>query len=256
MEHIGRMQAAVDFIEHSLKEDLTLEDIARKADMSPYHFHRMFHALVGEPVGTYVRRRRLTLASRELIETDRRIIDIAFDYLFESQESFSRSFKKMFGTSPGKFRLSRKRLTLIERRKLTAAIIVHRKGGMSMKPRFVHNAAFTVAGLRCTTTINTNQIPELWGQFMPRAGEIKNALPGASYGICENNGVWNIADFNRDTEFHEVVGLAVSSADNLPSGMVSRVVKESDYAVFTHRGKLNTLRDTYDYIYGVWFPQS
>jgi AraC family transcriptional regulator len=260
MDYIGRMNRAIEFIERNIKEDISLDMIANEVSLSPYHFHRVFSALAGEPIGAYVRRRRLTLASRDLIETDIRIIDIAVDYLFESQESFSRSFKKMFGVTPGKFRQSRTGLTYIERQKLTPTTLQHRNGGITMQPEMKHNKSFTVVGMRCATTLNDNKIPELWSSFTARIGEVRHVKGSTAYGICENTGIDQpLATFTRDTIFHETVGLEVTSAaptDDIPEGMVSHTVKEGDYAVFTHKGKLDRLRDTYDYIYGVWFPQS
>ncbi|UYO99245.1 helix-turn-helix transcriptional regulator [Oceanotoga sp. DSM 15011] len=69
-----------------------------------YHFHRIFNELTGETLKSYIRKRRLTEASKDLLNCNNSIIDIAFDYGFESQESFTRAFKKVFKVTPGKYR--------------------------------------------------------------------------------------------------------------------------------------------------------
>src|SRR6185295_944365 len=104
MEHVERVQRAVDFIEAHLKEELQTEAIAKAAAFSMWHFQRIFSASVGDSLKVYVRKRRLTQALLELQSTDRRILDVALDYQFESQEAFTRAFKGAFGVNPGELR--------------------------------------------------------------------------------------------------------------------------------------------------------
>ena len=66
--YLNAVQKSLDYIENHLREPLSLEKIARHAGFSLWHFQRIFTALVGEPVGSYLRRRRLTAAAGELRE--------------------------------------------------------------------------------------------------------------------------------------------------------------------------------------------
>lgn len=104
MEYSERIQTSIEYIEKNLNEKILLEDLAKLTFLSKYHFHRVFHSLVGETVMDYVRKRRLTEAAKELIESNEKIVDIALKYQFSSQESFTRAFKRMFDISPGEFR--------------------------------------------------------------------------------------------------------------------------------------------------------
>lgn len=104
MEYNKTIQQSIDYIENNLKEKISLEDLAKITYLSKYHYHRVFHGLVGETVMEYVRKRRLTEAAKELTETNVKIVDVALKYQFSSQEAFSRAFKKMFKVSPGEFR--------------------------------------------------------------------------------------------------------------------------------------------------------
>lgn len=63
----------------------------------------------------YIRKRRLSCAAHDLLITSKRIIDIAVEYQFQSQESFTRAFKKMFGITPGKYRKSRNCVKLFQK---------------------------------------------------------------------------------------------------------------------------------------------
>ena len=75
--YAAQMQRGIDFIEEHLDEDIELAEVARRAGISRWHFHRIFKALTHETLKTYIRGRRLAHALRKLLETDERIIEIA-----------------------------------------------------------------------------------------------------------------------------------------------------------------------------------
>lgn len=92
------------YVEENLHEPLTLENIASQSYFSKYHFHRIFQSSIGMTVTEYIRLRRLANASSDLLYTNERILDIAFYYRFESQESFTRVFKEIYKLPPEKYR--------------------------------------------------------------------------------------------------------------------------------------------------------
>lgn len=100
-EAIGR---ALRYVEANLQEDLRLDELASRSAFSPYHFHRLFQQHVGMTPAEYVRKRRLASAAGELLTTGRRILEIALDYRFDSQETFTRAFKKQYRMTPGRYR--------------------------------------------------------------------------------------------------------------------------------------------------------
>lgn len=104
MDYKEIIQESIDYIENNIKEKILLEDLAKMAFLSKFHYHRIFSTIVGETVMDYVRKRRLSEAAKELVESNEKIINIALKYQFSSQESFTRAFKKMFDISPGEFR--------------------------------------------------------------------------------------------------------------------------------------------------------
>ena len=106
----NRVQRAVDLLEDHLRTPLDLEDAFRAAGMSRPSFYRLFFHLVGESVQAYLRRRRLDEAARELRESDRRILEIALDYQYESHEAFGRAFKRQYRITPSEARGSQARL--------------------------------------------------------------------------------------------------------------------------------------------------
>lgn len=104
MDYIDSINQAIDYIENNLTQTIAMEQVAAVAGYSRFYFDRLFLARLGETPASYIRKRRLSEAARELIASERPILDIALDYQFQSQEAFARPFKKMFGLSPGAYR--------------------------------------------------------------------------------------------------------------------------------------------------------
>ncbi|MGD6903377.1 helix-turn-helix domain-containing protein [Bacillus infantis] len=100
MNYLVSVQAAIDFIEGNIEEKIELEEVAKIASMSLPHLYRMFYSLTGYPVKDYMRKRRISIASDHLKYSHRTIIDIAIQVGFESQASFTKTFKKIVGITP------------------------------------------------------------------------------------------------------------------------------------------------------------
>jgi AraC family transcriptional regulator len=100
MNYLVSVQAAIDFIEENIEEKIELEEVAKIASMSLPHLYRMFYSLTGHPVKDYMRRRRISIASDHLKYSNGTIIDIAIHIGFESQASFTKTFKKIVGITP------------------------------------------------------------------------------------------------------------------------------------------------------------
>jgi len=99
-----RILRVLVYIQAHLDEAFDLDELARLAHFSPYHFHRVFRGMVGEPIMEHVRRLRLERAAHQLKSTDRSVINIALDAGYEAHEAFTRAFRTMFGMPPSHFR--------------------------------------------------------------------------------------------------------------------------------------------------------
>ena len=103
------IQRIVDGIDENIRahdgEALTLRALARQLGYSEFHTTRKFTEVSGGmPLREYLRLRRLAFALKEMRDTDRGFLDIALDYGFSSQESFTRAFKSAYGVTPGQYR--------------------------------------------------------------------------------------------------------------------------------------------------------
>lgn len=104
MLHEFVLNKTIDYIEEHLHETLEIESIIKHVGFSKYHFHRIFKAAIGRSISEYIRMRRLARASSMLLYTNDTIMDIALQHHFESQEAFTRAFKKYYQLPPGQYR--------------------------------------------------------------------------------------------------------------------------------------------------------
>jgi len=98
------VRATVSEIQRHLDDPPGFRDLAERAYLSPYHFHRIFRAMVGESPKELVRRLRLERSAFRLLRTDRSVTDIAIEAGYDSQQAFAKAFLTEYGTTPSAFR--------------------------------------------------------------------------------------------------------------------------------------------------------
>lgn len=100
----ARLCRARDYIAASYGARISLEDAAREARLSPFHFTRLFTRAFGETPHEFVTRIRIDEAKKLLIADNRSVTDICFDVGYQSPGSFSARFRSLTGLSPNAFR--------------------------------------------------------------------------------------------------------------------------------------------------------
>ncbi|MTI30362.1 AraC family transcriptional regulator [Xanthovirga aplysinae] len=104
-DYISRVDKALKFIDDNLDSELSLQYIAEIAHYSPFHFHRIFKAIIGETLNAYTSRRRIEKCAAVLMKyKEVSITDLALRYGFNSNSSFTRAFKSFYGVNPSEFR--------------------------------------------------------------------------------------------------------------------------------------------------------
>ena len=106
MDQAGIIRDLLSWLEGHLDQPLSLDNVAAKADYSKWHLQRMFKDVTGHAIGAYIRARRLSKSAVALRLTARPILDIALQYRFDSQQTFTRAFKKQFSLTPALYRRS------------------------------------------------------------------------------------------------------------------------------------------------------
>ncbi len=106
MDQAGIIRDLLGWLESHLDQPLSLDNVAAKAGYSKWHLQRMFKDVTGHAIGAYIRARRLSKAAVALRLTGRPILDIALQYRFDSQQTFTRAFKKQFNQTPALYRRS------------------------------------------------------------------------------------------------------------------------------------------------------
>lgn len=98
---VSRMQ---DYIDSHLTQPITLVQLARASGYSPYHAARLFRRETGLAPFEYIRRMRLAGSAMLLCHGSGHILDVAFDFVFDSHEGFTRAFSREFGMTPQHYR--------------------------------------------------------------------------------------------------------------------------------------------------------
>ncbi|MGE5591523.1 MAG: AraC family transcriptional regulator [Bacillota bacterium] len=244
MQDFEPIDRAVAYIEGHLTGPLSLQEAARLAGYSPFHFHRLFLAVTGETFAAYVRRRRLSESARVLAESGRRTLDVALEYQYESQEAFTRAFRRQFGVTPGQYRRWGPAANLTGRPPQSFA-----QGGKVMEPRIVEKDAFAIMGMVYFGENRNGEITQLWTEFNRRFEKVPHRLSEGAYGFC-------FMDEKTNPNFWYICAAPISRIGEIPMEMVAKTVPAHTYAVFTHRGPIATLHDTYAQAYGTWLPNS
>ena len=98
------IQRTLETIEGRINEDVPIKELADRAGLSEFYYQRLFSRLVQRPVREYIELRRLALATEQLRDCDRSILDIAIGRGFGSHETFTRAFKEAYGMTQTEFR--------------------------------------------------------------------------------------------------------------------------------------------------------
>jgi AraC family transcriptional regulator len=250
LDWLIRMKNALDLMEKKLDERLDIEDIAKAAYSSPFHFQRMFHMLTGITISEYIRKRKLTLAAQELATSSSKVLDIALKYGYDSPESFSKAFRKIHGISPSEARnpgVSLKAFPCI-------SFHLSLKGDKDVDYRIMEKEAFTVVGksvqVTCQDNENLRQIPKFWEECHRNGTTAKLSSIGTDenlLGIC--------MDMQPGKEDFTYMIATKADAVSPAEGFALSTIPASTWAIFTSVGPMpGAIQSVFGRIYQEWFP--
>ena len=104
--HREAVQKMQDYIATHLNENITMADLSRVSQYSPWYSYRLFAVLLHMTPAVYIRRLRLSKSALRLRDEKAKIIDVAFDFGFESVDGYQRAFYREFGCNPYEYSVS------------------------------------------------------------------------------------------------------------------------------------------------------
>ncbi|MDR6882202.1 AraC family transcriptional regulator [Bacillus sp. 3255] len=253
LEHWNR---ALNYIELQLTEDVDVQEAARLALCSEFHFKRMFTFLAGIPLAEYIRRRRLTLAAFELSQSQTKVIDVAIKYGYSSPDAFTRAFQSLHGITPSEARMHGQPLKAYPR--MTFQLTV--KGGDAMNYRLEEKEAFRIAGIMRRVPIvfeGVNpEIAAMWGSLteenIVQLKQLSNISPKGLISASVN---FSEERMQEKGELDHYIGAATTS--DVPEPWAVIEVPAGTWAVFEAVGPFpETLQNVWGRIYSEWFPSS
>ncbi|MGG0824106.1 AraC family transcriptional regulator [Paenibacillus turicensis] len=253
MDYRLTLEQAIVYIEENLGGTIKVEEVAKAAGYSYYHLNRQFTAILGESIGSYIKKRRLANSAQSLLFTNKKIIDIALESGFESPESYSRAFKFIYKVSPQEYRINRLETFVGSKIELRPHLLEHITSNVTVHPEIVEIPEIKVAGIRGETSLKDNKIAMLWQHFFRMHTQIPHlSMPQRCFGICEACNENDIYSMSPEIRYTEVVGIEVDSFNGLPENFVQKTITGGRYAVFTHKGSIHNLLQTFNYIWGTW----
>lgn len=257
--YLERINRAIDYTVQNLEEPLPLETLARVAHFSPFHFHRIFRALIGETLNQFVTRLRLERAVQLLSRPGRQsLTQIALACGFATPSDFTRRFKERYGVPPSVFDLKTFRA---QRREALAAATFGAEAGhrLSRLPTGTNPDGFTVklrqlparcvAYLRVLDPYRPRVVEEAMKRLMAWA-EKRHLADGQWLGyMWDNPEIVALKDCRYD------VGLEVP--DVTPKGEIGRFdFPPMQVAQVEVRGSIELEMRALDWLFGEWLPRS
>ncbi|MCB0411813.1 MAG: GyrI-like domain-containing protein [Bdellovibrionales bacterium] len=258
-EHLQYVATAAAFIEKNLTQPLQVSEVCQQIPLSAWQFQRLFRACVGDSIGSYMRKRRLTESAKALqMNSKLRMIDVALEYQFGSQEAYTRAFQKYFAMTPARFRKASLDLHIYGTPYLDSKKIQHFSKQITHQPLILKLEEMRIIGL--TTTIRSplgeeadfiDKLPPLWSEILEKRALIPHRKKGRVFGIA----VGEQGSLNEETMTY-FAGFEVPLGTEPPSEFSKLDLKSQTYATFENQGLPDVSSVTMDYIYGIWLPQS
>jgi AraC family transcriptional regulator len=254
-EYNKRMHAVIEYVDRHLDQKLDLAVVAEVANFSPFHFHRLFRALMGEALGDYVRRRRLESAAVRLRSQERvPVLSIALGVGFGSAEAFTRAFRARFDCSPTQWRKSKH--DQMARKAGQAAKKSARKNGVSrlkenvMKVRIVERPPVPVAYFRHTGAYGP-AIGRFWMETVAPWMATNNLFGRDRFGIGLDD-----PTVTQPSKCRYDACVASAEGEMLTGNPLHKVIPGGKYAAMAFEGTGAEIGAAWESLLRDWLPKS
>lgn len=242
--YLESINKAISYIENNVATDIQLKDIAVQANISQYHFHRVFKSLTGDTTKNFLTRLRLEKAALKLKHSKDEIGQISLDNGYKNHETFTRAFKDYFGLTPLDYRSSISELTSNKQDEYNLANIdlntLNVAGPVIKSIPDLHLAYIRHTGSYKKVGSSFQRLM-LWA-----ATHLVLKLKPVTIGIVHDNPDLTAEQYIR---FDACVLL---SKEIKPSGEIGyKKIEGGKFAVYTYKGAYENFYPVYDYIYNV-----
>lgn len=250
MDYLSNIFEATQFIHRKYDENILVADISEYVYLSPSYFSKVFRIPTGYTVKEYVNRYRLYQAAMALKETDKRIISIAFETGFSSQQSLTKKFVQQYRIPPARFRSINPLIDPFPPENL----FMERGIAMNLKQsfdsvQFITKESFLVVGIETDINYNigTDNIGDLYDQW--NSEKLIELIPDqvnfpVEYGMTHES--------EEDDTAKYMIGVEVSTLDSLPTGFIARRFDTCEYAVFDTTLDMETSGEFWKYFFKTW----
>lgn len=249
MDQTGIIRDLLSWLEGHLDTPLSIGHVAAKAGYSKWHLQRMFKEVTGQAIGSYIRGRRLAKSAVALRLTARPILDIALQYRFDSQQTFTRAFKKQFNRTPAFYRRSPE---------WSASGIcspIHLDDFQAPSVHFVTVPDIQLAGVTRSYSCTLEQVSDFrhemrtqfWLRFLGQAPQFPKVL----YGLHDPR-----PNSDKDDEQEVFYTTALAEDGDAPTLMDTHPIRVQggEYAQFNYQGPTTGLQDFILTVYGTCMP--
>ena len=236
------VNAVVDYINLHLGEEIDLKSLAKISHFSPFYFHRIMKAFLGEPIGTFIVRTRTETAARLLRYTDLPIADIAYRIGYSSSSSLSKVFKQFYGISPLEYR-NNKNFVIMK------PAIIHSE--LKLKREIKELPVRNMIYIRLFGDYKLNDYCGTWMRLQQFVQEEKLPM-GEVMPYCifhDDPKVTPIEKLRTD------VCMVMPTAATPKGNIGFKQLPAGRYAIFLYKGSYEHLQSVYDTIYGKYIPE-
>lgn len=243
-EYQKQINLIVEYICNHLDESIDTGMLAEKSGFSPWHFHRIMKAFLGEPIGAFILRKRMETAARLLRYTNLPVQHIAYHIGYEVPSSLSKLFRQFYGISPNAFR-NNKNFVIMKPVQLNPDLYIDGPQVKTLAPQ-------PMVYLPLTGAYMSNDYCKAWEKLWNLIREQNLFLPDMEY-ICIYHDDPKVTE---PTKLRTDVCLTIQGTAS-PQGEIGvKTIEGGKYAIFRYQGSYANLGAVYDTIYSKSLPEN
>ena len=260
-DYRARIERAIRALSEEPEAPHTLDELALIAHFSPFHFHRIYRAMVEESVLETARRLRLAPAALLLATTDSPVTEIAMDSGYEGVQTFSRAFRNLRNVSPREFR---------DRGMQLAQLVVGprpiKHGGSNMQVEIVERSPIKAWTMRLRGAMTPENFKDTYTRLLQwqidhgiadRTKEAIGAFYGDGEGVClDREGYAMLENEGNDNAFRYYAGVIWDEPLKADGGIEVLEVPGGKYASYRLIGSYHGIPAAFQRLYGEWLPKS